>query len=300
MRRLIYSILAALALTPLSFAADLPADPTAIRAEMIRIRQGTDWNDSRKVREANEQIQKLTRQLEKLRLNQEAAKATDPSASPAVNEETERAPVLDQATVLEHVQKSAEAGRGSGIDLAEGVREQIEQQYEDDRSVEIKNPSVFQEVTFLVVDFSHPQASMIVSQMENYKSIEILVLKGTEQDQSFDLGLVLSRAMHFPLRELYIINFQKSLSRLPESISRFTELETVGLFNNDLTELPLFVSRFKTLTTLYVDGNPLSTLYPTVKELKGLKELGIARTHVGPAELAQIKQDFPDCKVLTQ
>lgn len=299
MQTFFYFIFTTVALINLSFAADLPSDPAAIRAEMIRIRRSTNWNDSKSVSEANEQIQKLTKQLEKLRLNQEAAKAGATPAGPAAGE-PEETPVLNRATVLEKVQKSAEKGKGSGIDLAEDIREQIAQVYEEDRSVKIKNPSVFQEVTFLVVDFSHPQSSMIVSQMENYKSIETLVLRGTGQGLSVDLESVLTKAKHFPLKELYIINFYKTLSRLPEATGSFTEIKTLGLFNNSLTELPLFMGRFKTLTALYIDGNPISSILSTVKDLKGLKEIGIARTGISPAELAQIKKAFPDCKVLTQ
>jgi hypothetical protein len=299
MQTFFYFILTVAALINLSFAADLPSDPAAIRAEMIRIRRSTNWNDSKSVSEANEQIQKLTKQLEKLRLNQEAAKAGAPPAGPAAGE-PEEMPVLNRATLLEKVQESAEKGKGSGIDLAEDVREQIAQVYEEDRSVKIKNPSVFQEVNFLVVDFSHPQASMIVSQMENYKSIEILVLRGTGQGRPVDLESVLTKASQFPLKELYIINFSKSLSRLPEATGSFTEIKTLGLFNNSLTELPLFMDRFKTLTALYIDGNPISSILSTVKDLKGLKEIGIARTGISPAELAQIKKAFPDCKVLTK
>ncbi|MFH2091728.1 MAG: hypothetical protein ABIJ31_05125 [Pseudomonadota bacterium] len=298
--RIVYCFMAmALFVTGPTLAEDLPSDPGTIRSEMMKIRRNTDWNNSKSVKEANEKIQTLTRQLEKIRLNQKAVKAggiARPS-SEAVDD-----PAINRATVLEHVQASAEKGKGAGIDLAKDLREQIVKTYEEDRTPVIKNPSLIQDLTILMIDFSLPQASLMIDQLENFKSIQILILMGAGGQETLlvELSTIFNKARHLPLTELYVINFQKKLSSLPDSVGLFPGLTTLALFNNHLTALPGSMDRLLSLTQLYVDANPISSILPVLKNLKSLKELSIAKTRISATEITQIIKDFPDCKVVTQ
>lgn len=297
MRALLLLVLTSLLVAAPGRAAEPPTDPATIRAEMIKIRRATNWNDPTAVHKANERIRQLTAQLEANRLQQEAVKAgaTTEQAAEAVE-----SAVLNRATVLEKVEKSAAKGRGSGIDLAEEVRQHIVDEYEEDRNPLVKNPVLFDELRVLVIDFSLPRAQERAEQLDRFKAIDTLILMGAGAGVPVDLDAILGKARHLPLTALYIFNFQAALPAVPETIAAFPHLNTLGLFNNQLTTLPASLAGLKELRILSLDGNPIATLKPAIAGLRGLEELGIARTRISPAETAEIAKMLPQCKVLTQ
>lgn len=297
MRALLLLVLTFLLVAAPGRAAEPPTDPATIRAEMIKIRRATNWNDPTAVEKANERIRQLTAQLEANRLQQEAVKAgaTTEQAAEAVE-----SAVLNRATVLEKVEKSAAKGRGSGIDLAEEVRQHIVDEYEEDRNPLVKNPVLFDELRVLVVDFSLPRAQERAEQLDRFKAIDTLILMGAGAGVPVDLDAILGKARHLPLTALYIFNFQAALPAVPETIAAFPHLNTLGLFNNQLSTLPASLAGLKELRILSLDGNPIATLKPAIAGLRGLEELGIARTRISPAETAEIAKMLPQCKVLTQ
>jgi hypothetical protein len=297
MQRLFVLLAAFLLVAVPGQATETPTDPAAIRAEMIKIRRATNWNDPTAVEKANERIRQLTAQLEANRLKQEAAKA---GASAEQAAEAVESSVLNRATVQEKVEKSAAKSRGGGIDLAEDVRLQIVEEYEEDRNPLVKNPVLFDELRVLVIDFSLPRAQERAEQLDRFKAIDTLILKGAGPGAPVNLEAILGKARHLPLTALYIFNFQAALSAMPETIAAFPHLNTLGLFNNNLQMLPASLGGLKELRILYLDGNPIATLKPTIAGLRSLGELGIARTRISPAETAEIATMLPQCKVLTQ
>lgn len=297
MRRPIVLLTAFLLVAAPGFAAEPPTDPAAIRAEMMKIRRSTNWNDPTAVKKANERVRQLTAQLEANRLKQEAVKAgaTAEQAAEAVE-----SAALNRAAVLEKVEKSATKGRGSGIDLAEDVRQQIVDEYEEDRNPLVKNRVLFDELRVLVIDFSLPRAQERAEQLDRFKAIDTLILKGAGPGVPVNLEAILGKARHLPLTTLYIFNFQAALPAVPEAVGAFSGLTTLGLFNNNLSLLPASLGGLKELRILYLDGNPIATLKQTIAELRGLGELGIARTRISAAETTEIAKMLPQCKVLTQ
>ncbi|WP_319586439.1 hypothetical protein [uncultured Desulfobulbus sp.] len=284
-------------LTGWAYSADPPVDPATIRAEMMKIRRSTNWNDPKAVKEANERVRQLTAQLESMRLKQEAVKAgaTEKTASEAVEESA-----LNRATGLEHVEQSAAKGRGTGIDLSEEVRDKIVQEYEEDRNPTIKNPAVLEELTLLIIDFSLPQTPQLIDQIDQFKAVRTLILKGTEASQPVDLEIIFEKARKLPLRELHIINFRRGLTNIPESLATFSGLTKLSLFNNNFNHLPAALGQLNNLTILYLDANPFASILPAIGGLQGLKELGIAKTGISAAEVAAIKKTLPDCQVVSQ
>lgn len=297
MRSLLFFLLSLLLVAVPALAADPPTDPAAIRSEMIRIRRSTNWNDPTAVQKANERIRQLTAQLETNRLKQEAVKAgaTTEQAAEAVE-----SAVLNRATVQEKVEKSATKGRGSGIDLAEEVRQQIVQEYEEDRNPLIRNPALFDELTVLIIDFALPRAQERAEQLDQFKAINTLILKGAGPGAPVNLEAILAKARHLPLTALYMINFEAELSTVPLAVAAFPDLTELGLFNNTLTALPVALGQLDKLRILYLDGNPIATLKPAIAGLRGLSELGVARTRISAAETAEIANMLPQCKVLSQ
>jgi Leucine-rich repeat (LRR) protein len=103
-----------------------------------------------------------------------------------------------------------------------------------------------------------------------------------------------------PLRTLSIINFHSYLKTLPANLITFRNLDTLALFNNDLAALPPSLTGLPNLRVLYLDANPLATVLPVVLSLASLQELGVGKTGLSKAELAQLPGLLPNCKVRTQ
>lgn len=278
-------------------AAEPPTDPAAIRAEMIKIRRSTNWNDPKAVQEANERIRQLTAQLETNRLKQEAAKAGATTEQAA---EAAQSSVVNRATVLEKVERSIKENRGGSLELNTEFRRQIVKEYEEERDPKITGSAYLQEATTLVINVETQEGQVALKQLDQFRSVRRLIISGGRVGAPIDLEEVLNRAHHLPLEELHIYNFRGFVSAIPERIGQFQGLTKLAVFNNNLRSLPAAIGNLGSLTTLLVDANPIVSVLPSVQRLTGLKMLGIVRTKVSDDETARIRATLPQCKVTTQ
>jgi len=295
---------------PLLSRADAPPPPlrsvNEIRQEMTAIRRGTNWGDAEQAKRANNRLAALTEEMMRSarqhRPEQQAANAAAAAAA-ATNTADPSEDGLDVAKLNQELVTQAAAavagGKGAAMNLAKPTRERIVAKYAADVDLTIKCPEVFTEQTVLVIDFSSPAAEAIVRQMENFRDITTLVLTGGRTGAPVDLPDVLQKAKGYPLRELHIIGFRTHVAALPPEVAAFSDLERLAAFDNNLTALPAGIGGLKKLTSLAVDLNPLSTVLPAVRSLSGLKKLGLARTGVRPAELAELHRLLPDCEIRT-
>ncbi len=280
-----------------STAAEASTDPATIRAQIAELRRNTDWGKADAVKATNERIKQLMRQLEQGRLQREAKTAA--GRGETAPEGAEGAAV-NRATVLQDVQAAAGKGRTTDLELAEPVRRRIKDEYDEERNPTPNNAGFLQEMSVLVIDFSVPGASALVDLLPRYQGIKTLVLTGGARSGAVDLPGVLAKAQHLPLQALAIIHFRHHVALLPDSLGAFSALTQLTLVNNAVTGLPPSLATLKQLAVLHLDGNPVTTVLPTLAQMSALKELGLAKTQVNTAELAQIARALPGCKVLLQ
>jgi hypothetical protein len=297
-RRIGYLIVLLLLLQVSSLAAEeerpLPTDPMAIRQELRELRKKAADND-KKVRE---RIDLLMQQLQKLQSERDANESKARGEARPVEEGTDAAATRDK--MYEMVRKKSDKGKEAELDLAEPVRESIIKEYEDDRSLDIKNPFYYQMQTVLILDLSRKGVQALIDVMDKFVGIETLIVTGGEHGAPVDLKNILEKAARMPLTELYIFNFQNFLTNVPESIGAFSSLTKLSLFNNTLTRLPAAVEKMKQLQVLHVDVNPIATILPTVKGLAALTEIGVGKTNISSAEQAQLAKLLPNCRIVTQ
>lgn len=269
-------------------------NPAAIREQMAKIRQSTNWDDPGAARKANEQIHELSKKL------MMTGKPKGELPKNLSKEETERAKedaVDDNMKMMEQILKSAAGGESADILLAEPIREEIKEEYEEDDAPKKINQQFLQEMTVLVIDMSSPTVKYSIDLMKNYKSIKTLVIKGGKNGAMVNLPDILDRASAYPLEQLYIINFRNFVSTIPEQVGTFKKLSTLSLFNNKLSQLPGSVGSMVGLDSLFVDQNPIATLEPAIANLKNLKKLGITRTSITEEEVIEIKSLLPNCQI---
>jgi len=294
---LLFFLLALFVVAAPGLAAELPTDPAAIRAEMMKIRRSTNWNDPKAVQEANERVRQLTAQLEANRLKQEAVKA-GASATEAV--ESAQTSVINRATVLDKVQQSAKENRGINLAFNNELRQQIVKEYEEERDPKITGKAFLETVTTLVINIETPEGQTALKQLDQFTSVRRLFISGGRAGAPINLEDVFIRAQKLPLEELQIYNFRMFVSSIPERIGQFKRLTKLALFNNGLRNLPVSISSLGSLTTLLVDVNPIVSVLPVTQRLSGLKELGIVQTKVPAEEIAQLRTILPQCKVMTE
>lgn len=296
MKRLIVALLALLLLPAYVAAADppLPTDPLAIRNELRTLRKKTADND-KKVRA---RIDALMKQLQKLQAQRDAAESQ--ARGEAKPDDDDDKAVMTREAMWEKVQETAAQGKGAKLDLAEPVRKKVTEEYEEDRDTSIRNQAYYQEARVLIIDLSRKEAQVLIDLLDKFSGITTLILTGGVNGAQVNLDFILKRAKHLPLNELYIFNFRGFVSSIPDSISIFEGLTTLSLFNNTIQTLPASVGKLKQLHTLHVDINPISSLFPPVKELPFLEEIGVAGTNISAAELQQLAELLPNCKVVTE
>jgi hypothetical protein len=290
-----------------AFSADpAPAPRTIeqIRKEMTAIRRGTNWGDAAAAQLANERIAQLTEEMLRVAKPKRPEEQASAAEAAANNTADPNAGGLDQAKLgRQFIMQAAEAvagGKSADMPLAKQVRDQIVADYQADVDPAIKCPEVLQNQTTLVIDCSSPAAQAVIDQMEKFRGIRTLVITGGRTGAPVDLPAILKKARAYPLRELYIISFHQFVAALPPETVGFAELKVLGVFGNSLTELPAGVGGLRDLETLFVDGNPLPTILPVVRPLSKLGKLGVGKTDIPAAELAEIQRLFPNCSLLTQ
>lgn len=274
-------------------------DAASIRAQMSTIRKTTNWSDPAAAKAANAKIQELAAKLTS------ALRQGNPQTPPPGSEglKPEEAAKIQQDNddynnkLWNQMMKIAGQGENGKWDLAEPLREEIVQEYKDDESLKVVSPEFLEEMTFLCIDMSMPGIQEVIDQMENYRSIKTLVITGGKNGVPVDLESLISKAAHYPLQQLYIINFRNFVTKIPQAISDFPDLTRLALYNNKITQLPPGLGTLISLKMLYVDMNPIVAITPAISNLS-LDTLGIAKTQIGEDEINRIKQQLPNCKIL--
>lgn len=275
-------------------AAPLPTDPNAIRNELRTLRKQASQNDPN----VRVRIDMLMKQLQKLQAQRDAAES-QARGEERPDDDNDKA-VMTREAMWDKVQDAAGKGKNAKLDLAEPVRIRVTEEYEKDRDTSIRNPAYYQEARVLIIDLSRQEAQLLIDLLDKFSGITTLILTGGVSGAQVNLDLILKRAKHLPLNELYIFNFRGFVSSIPDSISIFEGLTTLSLFNNTIQTLPPAIGKLQQLRTLHVDINPIGSLFPAVKELSFLEEIGVAKTNISAAELQQLAELLPNCKVATE
>ena len=268
-----------------------------INEEIARIKHETNWESDAASDSANVKIKRLAKQLMLLN-EQEYAQEKEQKVDSASTEEMKKG-VEYRMKLWEQMEESADKGEEADILLAEPVRKEIVEEYQDDEVNKV-NPAMAAESNILVLDLSMPGIQVLIDQMKSFKSINTLIITGGVNGASVNLNDILEKAKDYPLTELYIICFQSFLTTIPEDISRFRNLQTLGLFKNNLPSLPSVTGNFSQLKVLYIDYNPMKTLFPTINLLKNLETLGLVKTGISMSEVSVLKQQLPNCKIQTE
>lgn len=283
-----------------------------IRQQMARIRQTTNWDDPAAAKKANEQIRELAKQLMSGGSQQTGAGTGSGSGTGSGNQsgqnnsndgeelaEINQEMAQQRIDLFSQIWKAAAGGEGADILLAEPLREAIVNEYrEEDNRQPIQ--FVAEELDVLVIDISMRGVQAVIDIMPIYKSIKTLVITNTQTPLPVDLQAILKNAADYPLNELYIVNLGIYVSKLPQEVSQFKNLKTLGIFNNSLTSLPVVIEKMPGLKKLYVDNNPLKSAFPVLNALKNLEELGLINTDVPDSEITAIENMYPSCKVITK
>jgi hypothetical protein len=278
-----------------AFCQNTARSPEQIRKEMAEIRRNTDWSNDAAASKSQAKIEALSKELMIAGKTQQQQAAGMQVDSVKLNEEAEY-----KMGLWKQMMAAVDQGESGDILLGKPVRDKIVEAYKDDESPKIKNPYYLQDVTLLCIDMSLSTVQRTIDQMEQYKSIQTLIITGGNQGASVDLEDLLNRARDYPLKNLYIINFRHYVKELPNSIGNFKDLILLAAFNNQLDQLPAETWSMTGLKTLYLDMNPISTLFPGISQLQILETLGIGKTDISDAEISQIKVLLPNCKILLQ
>jgi len=284
-------------------AQNTGGEAAQIKQQMSAIRKSTNWSDPAAAKEANAKIESLSAKLtQALRQNNSAQQQPQgnnetPSDANVKNEMQQK---LDDynSKLMNQMMKIVREGDEGNMDLAKPLREEIVEAYNEDQSPKNINQEVLNSVTFLRIDMSLPTVQRTIDVMQNFKAIKTLLITGGAHGAPVDLESILNKAVNYPLKTLYIINFRQFVSSIPSQINDFHQLETVALFNNNLDQLPAMDGFASSLDSLFIDINPVSSLFPHIKSLTSLKKLGVAQTSISEAEIKQIQLLLPKCKIL--
>lgn len=278
--------------------------PEQIRQEMARIRQTTNWDDPAAAAKANEQIKVLAKKLmagnpmHAAAAAQQQQQGGETSSNVAQKMSELNQEMIDQKMdIWAQIWKSAAGGEGADILLADPLREEIVQEFKDEESPENINPEVLNKMTYLYLDMSSPAARPTIDVMQNFKSINTLIITGGLHGAPVDLTEILNKAADYPLTTLYIMNFRQFVSQIPKEINNFNKIQTLALFNNSLQQIPEMSGFASNVDSLFIDLNPLTTLFPAVQKLYNLKLLSIRQTNIADAEIKQVQQILPNCKI---
>lgn len=262
-----------------------------IRQKMSEIRKKTNWENKIEAKKANEEIQKLAKQLATQGKNKNV------SGNEEMQEEVEKEEEY-KTKINNQILKSSLRGEEADVLLAEPIREEIVEDYKDDESPVVKNPAYFEKMTMLCIDMSLPTVQRTINQMKKYTSVKTLIITGGKFGVPVNLEDLLTRAADYPLEQLYIINFKQFVPTVPSQVAKFKNLTLLSLLNNKIQKLPVEVGALTNLKTLYVDINPIKTLLPAISKLKQLENLGMCKTNVSSSEIEKIKQLLPNCNIM--
>jgi len=271
------------------------SDAAQIRQKIAQVRKSTNWNDQAAAKEANLKIQELSKQLIKAG-NQAASGQTSQSNN---YEEEKKVTEESQNDFTSQIIESIVINDDSDtISLAGPFRDKIIEAYKNDESPIIKSKEFLEQVTVLIIDMSLPTVRRTIEQMKSFKSVKTLIITGGKNGAPVNLTDLLIRASDYPLEQLYIINFRKYVTSIPPQVTKFRNLSTLAIYNNDIHKLPDMTANGSSIDSLFLEMNPISTLYPSIGSFTNLKKLGIGKTSVSEDEVAKIKQQLPKCLIL--
>ena len=272
-----------------------PRSPEQIRNEMTEIEENTDWSDEAASAKAQAKMEELSKELMMAGKAQQLQGQGIRPDSASLEEEAEY-----KMGLWKQMLAAVDQGESGDILLAKPLREKIVEAYRNDESPKIKNPHYFEEQTFLCIDMSVPTIQRIIEQMENFKSIKVLLITCSQGPVPVNLEDIISRAKTYPLEQLHIINFKQYVATVPAVTGKFKNLKILSLYNNSIATLPSSLSNLTSLQKLYIDMNPVSTLLPMISSLQELEILGVAKTNISSSETEHIRTALPHCNILTQ
>ena len=238
-------------------------DAASIRAQMSAIRKSTNWSDPAAAKAANLKIQdlaaKLTKALRQSNPSTQQQQTGNDSENDAKTKQEIQDGIDDYGNKLWN-QMMKIVQEGGKWDMAEPLREEIVAEYKEDENPTIKNPEWLQSMSYLLINLSLPQVQVIIDQMPMFKGIKTLVITTEKPVANVDLAKILKNAEDYNLEDLYIINFGPTLTSIPSTVSTFTNLKNLTVYNNGLKNLPESVSKLSGLITLQVQDNPINTL----------------------------------------
>ncbi len=277
--------------------------PEEIRQKMADIRKNTDWSDPAAAKSANEQIKNLSKQLMSAGSQSNAGSENSNSNGGNDNQDAQKTKEMMQAMsehkmqIFDQIWKSAAAGKGADILLAEEIRKDIVDAYKEDDDKSIKNPEFLSNMTYLYLDLSMLGIDLVIDAMSNFQNIKILVITSKELPSYTNVSKILQNASKFPLEELYIINLKNFFTNVPPETFQFQNLKILELFQNNIKTVPSDLSKLKKLETLMLDMNPLLSIDEQVNALPSLKELGIEKTQIPYSEVDAMQQNKPNLKI---
>lgn len=287
-------ILVLISLLCLLFANNLFAQnqsPEQIKKQMAKLRQSTNWDDPVAAKKANDEIKKLSKQL--MLSGQNSNTSNDAQTKEEQEEGAEYKMKLWNQMI-----ESAKGGENADILLGKPIKDEIAEDYKEDQSPKNINSEFLNQMNFLVIDMSVPTIQRTIDVMQNFKGIEVLIITSGNKITTVNLSDILKRASHYPLKELYIINFGQFVTSIPKEINQFKDLSTLALFNNNIKQLPEMKSLASKLDSLFIDKNPISSVFPAISSMKNLKKLGIVKTSISDAEIKKIEKLLSDCEVI--
>jgi hypothetical protein len=272
------------------FAQNNADTPEGLKKQMSDIRKSTNWDNADEAKKANEAIKVLSKKLSKIYQQQNApADETDEQKSMREDNQDYKDKLFDQ------ILKSVSQGENADILLGEPVREEIKKEFEEEDNKKT-SPEYYQEMNFLCLDMSSPAVQEVIEVMQNFQGIKIMVITGGEYRRTADFKTIFSKAAHYPLEGLYLINFEQHLKTIPAEVLNYKNLSYLSLVNNSISKIPSFNS-LQHLNTLYVDVNPVSSIISSISSLKQLEKLGIGKTNISETEKNSIQQLLPNCQI---
>ncbi len=287
-----HTIVYLILLLPLYCIAQETADPAAIKKKIGDVRKATNWDNPSEAKKANATIDSLSKLMSKAMMEQ-SIPAGETVEEKSVREENESY----KEKLLEGIVKSAQKGKKADLLMGETAEQMIDEfirQEEEKRKK--KSPEYFEQMNFLCLDMSSPEVQAVIDQMDNFKGITVMLLTGGQYRRPADFSSIFSKAARYPLKELYIIDFENHLKEVPREVINYKELTTLVLFNNSIATIPSLHS-LQQLNTLQVDMNPVNTIYSSIRDLKQLVKLGTQKTGITDAERATIKKQLPNCHI---
>lgn len=300
---LILIILFGLLIQGALFAQDAsPKSTEEILAEIERIVTQTNWTNQAEADKASQEIKRLTAMIGQS--NDDETKTQDSGSSDENSESS-----LDEENSLnaDKLYKMALNAAGQAgpddidvdIDMAEPVREEIKKEYEEETkdqiTLELRN-----QPDRLVIDFHQKEAPQMVSKLKTFQAITYLVFINGPHGDHFSTKQLIDAASHLPVENLGFFGFNRPDGDIPDALLTFSNLKVLFWIGNNTTTIPSLASNLPNLQELYLDENPLTQITGSVKGLKHLKKIGIAKTNLSQTEINQLRTSFPNCDILTQ